>query len=386
MIATKPNPQKQEIAVHTMKILRALAFALLSATGAFFLVTVLFQGLAERTLTRSLRALPNHDFTAEVFALYDQGRISEALDWARYVTNNPALPGQIAASNLVVRLEREQNSLWLQADRAAKGFITGSGNSIEEMSGAIASDMVVYGDCRDLIIQGYYRVTGHETDPVVIALASVGLLTEWIDAVDWVPAALKAFKKTGALSQRLGDWILTTCKRSAQLRRIDPALKQLATDLRRLYGRLGLAKTATVFRHADTAADVSFLAKQVDAHPNEIYRFLATAEAEGTPLLRRYADTPRGLDLLVLATRKGRPGIELLRRGGELRSVTLSVRYGERILRMLHLNLPQQLLYALTMRSAAARTGLWAAAIALSVFALWEFRVLAGLCCPRSRP
>lgn len=372
--------------MHPLKALHALVLALLSAAGAFFLFTVLMQGLAERNLTHALHLLPNHDFTAEVFTLYNQGRICEALDEARYMTNNPALPGQIAASNLVVRLEREQNSLWLQADRAAKGFITGTGNSVEELGGAIASDMVVYGDCRDLIVQGYYRVTRHETDAVVAALAGVGLLTEWVDAVDWAPAALKAFKKAGVLSQRFGEWLLAVCKRSVKMRKIDPALKQVADDLTRLYNRLGLAKTATVFRHADNATDVAFLAKQVDAHPNEIYHVLALANTDGIPLLRRYADNPRGIDLLVLATRKGRPGIDLLRKGGGLRSVTRFVRYSERALRMLRLDLPQQFLYALTMRSPAARIGLWGATIALFVFALWEFRVLALLCWPRSRP
>ena len=360
-----------------VKALQAFALAGLSAAAALVLLSAVTHDLAERRLTRALRALPDHDFTAEIVSLREQGRISEALDWARYVTNNPALPGQAVASNLAVRLEAEQHSLWLQADRAAKGFITGSGKSEEEMGGAIASDMVVYGDCRDLILQGYYRITGHETDPVVAALAGIGLLTEWIDAVDWAPAVLKAFKKANALSQRFVGWLLAACRSSVQARAIDPALKSLLSDLKRLHERLGLARTAAVFHHADNAADVAFLAKQADAHPGEVYRFLATSGDGGLPLLRRYAEEPRKFNLLALATRKGLPGIELLRKGGELRHLTLFTRYGERVLRTFRLERPQRFLRQLALRSPAACGGLWAAAGVLLAAALWQ--ICAGL-------
>jgi hypothetical protein len=357
------------------KALRFFALAVLCSAFALFLLTGLTQGLAERRLTRALFALPNHDFTADILRMKNAGRVSEALDWACYVTNNPALPNQAAASNLVVLLAREQASVWRRADLAAKGFVTGSGASVEEMGGAIASDLLVYGDCRDLILQGYYRLTGHETDAVVAALAGVGLLTELVDAVDWAPALLKALRKANAMSRRFGDWLADVCRRSAKLRRLDPALNRLFSDLKRLHGRLGLARTATVFRHADDAADVALLAKHADAHPSEVYRLLATAGDDGLPLLRRYADAPHGIALVALATRKGARGLDALRRGGDLRHVTLFVRYGERVLRSLRLQRPQRFLHALAMRSPAARTALWAASLLLLSLSLWSFVV-----------
>ncbi len=357
-----------------LKTLRALMIALACGLAALFLLSSLTQGLAERRLTRSLSALPDHDFTAEILALQNQGRVSEALDWARYVTNNPALPGQAAAGGLVVTLEQEQNSVWRQADRAAKGFIVGSGASAEEMGGAIAADMVVYGDCRDLLIQGYYKVTGHETDAVVAALAGVGLLTELVDAVDWAPAMLKAFRKANALSQRFGDWLIAACRRSVKARALDPDLNQVFTDLKRLHDRLGLAKTAAVFKHVNDGADVAALAKYAEAHPDEVYRFMVTAGDGGLPLLRRVGDEPRGFEWAAQATRKGAPGIAALRKGGELRHVTLFVRYGERVLRTLRLERPQRFLHALAMRSPAARNALWAGVALLALAALWQVR------------
>ncbi len=363
-----------------IKALRAVALAALCAAAALILLSGLTEGLAERRLTRTLLALPNHDCTADILRMKNAGRVAQALDWARYVTNNPALPNQAAASNLVVQLEREQASVWSQADRAAKGFVAGSGATAEEMGGAIAADMLVYGDCRDLLIQGYCRLTGRETDSVVAALAGVGLLTELVDAADWAPALLKALRKANAISLRFGEWLSDVCRRSAKARQIDPELKQVFADLKRLHHRLGLAKTAVVFRQVEAAEDVAFLARHADAHPGEVYRLLERARDDGLPLLRRYAEAPRGFDLVALATRKGQAGIAALRKGGELRAATLFVRYGERVLRTLRLRRPQQLLHALAMRSPSARVALWSlssALLALSLlFAVQALRAL----------
>jgi hypothetical protein len=350
--------------------LRAFALAAACAALALILLSALAEGLAERRLTRALQALPDHDFTADVLRLKNAGRIGEALACARYVTNNPALPNQAAASNLVAMLEREQTSVWRQADRAAKGFITGSGASAEELGGAVTADMLVYGDCRDLAIQAYNRLAGRDTDVVVAALSGVGLLTEFVDAADWAPAVLKALRKANALSQRLGEWLVAACRRSISARKLDPTLAALFADLQRLRDRLGLARTAAVLRHADDAADVALLARHADAHPGEVYRLLAAAGDDGLPLLRRYAEAPRGFDLIALATRKGQAGIAALRKGGELRAVTLFTRYGERVLRTLRLRRPQQLLHALAMRSPAARATLWALSAALALLSL----------------
>ena len=75
-----------------LKTLRALTLALICLATALLLLTGLTQGFAERRLTRALQALPDQDHIVKILALQNQGRISEALDWARYVTNNPALP------------------------------------------------------------------------------------------------------------------------------------------------------------------------------------------------------------------------------------------------------------------------------------------------------
>lgn len=373
-----PPDEKEGIVmrVTAIKILRAFALSLVCVIAAGVLVAGLLHGLAERRLTGALARLPDHDYTADILRMKNAGRISEALDWARYVTNNPALPNQVAATNLVTLLAREQASVWRQADLAAKGFLTGSGRSVEEMGGAVASDLVVYGDCRDLLLQGYYHVTGKETDPVVAVLAGVGLLTQAVDAIDWAPAVLKAFRKANALSQSFAQWLLVACRRSAASGAVDPALQRMLGDIRRINNRLGLARSAAVFRHVADADDVAFLAKQAEKQPDTVYRLLNVSD-DGLPLLRRYADAPDGFGHIAEAVRKGPAGVAALGKGGELRPVTLGLRYGERLLRTLRLGRPQQFVHSLAMRSVAARGVMWTAAALLLACGVWQG--LAGL-------
>lgn len=148
----------------------------------------------ERAMERFLARMSDYNYVPDIKELKAEGKLSEALEMARFVIRHPDMPGQEQAKQLEEELERELTSLWGRAKRATKGFVVGGGNSIEELGGGIASDMLVYGDIRDLVKQGYYRVTGKETDPVIVALAGLGLLTEFVDAADWAPAVLKAFR------------------------------------------------------------------------------------------------------------------------------------------------------------------------------------------------
>jgi len=58
---------------------------------------------------------------------------------ARLVIRHPDMPGQDDAKSLEQELEKELISLWARTKRTTKGFLTGSGSSIEELVGAVTS-------------------------------------------------------------------------------------------------------------------------------------------------------------------------------------------------------------------------------------------------------
>lgn len=136
-------------------------------------------------------SLPNFDYIEEVKRLRSE-RADEAKMLARYIFETEGMPNQVESRQIYEEIERDQKNWWNRTKRAASGFATGDGGSIEELGGSVVSDMVLYGDIRDLIKHSYFKVTKNEKgDAFIITLSTFGLATEFVDVVDWTPAVLK---------------------------------------------------------------------------------------------------------------------------------------------------------------------------------------------------
>ena len=315
----------------------------------------------ERAMERFFARMSDYNYVPDIKELKAEGKLSEALEMARFVIRHPDMPGQEQAKQLEEELERELTSLWGRAKRATKGFVVGGGNSIEELGGGIASDMLVYGDIRDLVKQGYYRVTGKETDPVIVALAGLGLLTEFVDAADWAPAVLKAFRKAGALSKKFAAFITTACKKSTKMRKLDGALKQAFKGIRILTDKMGLGRAAAVFKHVDTPADLAAISKVAQMNPDAAYFTLKHGGRQGVYIVKTLGGSEAGVAAMAKAARKGPRAIEWLARGGAGHKYVLRTRFGARFIKTLRLDRPQQLVTETARNSPGLRGVLWVA-------------------------
>lgn len=353
--------------------LKYAAIGIICLLIAFFLYASLREVTAERQINESLEALPNYNYVPDIKTLKEEGKLSEALEMARFVVRHPDMPGQAEAKMLERELETDLTSLWGRIKRATKGFVTGSGNSIEELAGGIASDIVIYGDVRDLVKQGYYKVTGKETDPLIAALAGVGLMTEAAGAADLAPAVLKAFRKIGALSQRFADFVITAAKRSVKGRKLDGALKSAFGNLRRLTDKLGLARTATVFKHVDDPADLASITAVAQKNSDAAYFTVKNGGADGVGIIKRLGDTDVGVKSMAQAAKKGPAGIQWLKRGGAGHKYLVRVRIGARILKNLRMERPQQLITELARKYPGLRKALWAGTILAILGACFSF-------------
>ena len=137
-----------------------LGFGISSLLVAGFLFTSLRAASPESGLAGSLMEIPNYNYVLDIEELKDKGNLREALELARYVTRHPDMPGQREARKLEQDLEKKVNSIRERTKRALRGFVTGSGSSMEEVLGGITSDLFIYGDVRDLVKQGFNKLTG----------------------------------------------------------------------------------------------------------------------------------------------------------------------------------------------------------------------------------
>lgn len=55
------------------------------------------------------------------------------------------------------------------------GFVSGRGDSLAGLGGAITSDLTVYGDLRDITLEGGKMLAGEEYSPFILSLSAVGI-------------------------------------------------------------------------------------------------------------------------------------------------------------------------------------------------------------------
>lgn len=331
--------------------------------SCFLVLSLQDTGTSDR-VDQSLQAIQNYDYIPDITALKNSGRLGEARDMARFVREHDDMPGRDQAAKLEKEIQGDMDSWVGKAKRAVKGFVTGSGTSIEEIGGGIASDMVVYGDIRDLIKQGYFKITKQETDPVIVALASVGLATQFAECVDWAPGVIKALRKVGALSERFVDFLLSSCKQTLHAPEL---LRPIFANLSGLVERMGLARTATVFRYVDTPADLEVVAKAAANNSEAVYFTLRNGEKQGMDIVRNLGGSTEGLNVMTEAAKKGKAGVQWIKEN------KYRVRYSARILKNLRMERLQKLVKELSNASLYIKMALWGTAVVFGLFGLSAF-------------
>ena len=124
------------------------------------------------SVEQELNALPDHDYVSEIKSLIDEKRYGEAIVLCEDV-QKIGLPCAPEVAALKSKAEKESKKFWNRFWKSGRAFITGNPDgSIEEIGASVVSDMVLYGDVRDLIKQGWFKITEQETDPLLAALAA----------------------------------------------------------------------------------------------------------------------------------------------------------------------------------------------------------------------
>src|SRR5262249_53255959 len=174
------------------------------------------------------RSLPPMNYLGEVRNLRGEGRFAEALMVADAGLGELSGADRDALLHEQSLVREEQESVLRKGKELLRGAMVGEGDSLEALIGAIAADMLVVGDVRDLVIQGGRLAVDGESDELILALSAVGVLTTVMPEVDWVAAFLKVAKKAGALSKRMVESLVRIIRRATDTRDY--------TELRRLFG------------------------------------------------------------------------------------------------------------------------------------------------------
>jgi len=241
-----------------------------------------------------IEALPDHPFCQEARSALDAGSVAWSLELAE--------AGDCAAVEIDAR--REWDSLSATFSRCIDGVWTGRADDAAGLACAVASDLVVFGDVRDLTRQGLNWTRGEATDPVLIALSATGLALTLAPQFGAGTSLFKVARRAGTLSERLADSIMTLLRRGT----FRP-LGGLLADAGRISVKLGPAKATRAMQYADSAEELTDVAKFVEAVDEPLLALRWTGKRAV-----RLTDDP---ELFTAALRRGPPGLILAaERGG----------------------------------------------------------------------
>jgi len=240
-----------------------------------------------------LEALVPYPYCAEAEAALADDRLLDALELA-----------EVGGCRAVLSdAEARWNAPLATVGRCASGVWTGVGEDAAGIACAVASDLLVLGDVRDLTRQGVAWGRGEATDPLLIGLSTAGIVLTFAPQVGVGNALLKTARRAGSLTRGLADQLLTLLRRGAW-----GAVADLSTDAARVSTRLGVARGTRALAYADDAAELASLARFVERAPAPLLALRwggkqAVRLADDDALYR--AALARGPDGLRLAAERG---------------------------------------------------------------------------------
>ncbi|GAB5374694.1 MAG: hypothetical protein AcusKO_11560 [Acuticoccus sp.] len=318
-------------------MLRLLSTATLLSLGtAVFLalaVPRLSTGYSETVVRAELQAAtPDDTLDTRALAAIEDGDIDGAVQYATLADEL----GKPVAPATRERLDDARGTLATflrHAGDFAGAYVTGNADSAAALAGAIASDLTVVGDVRDIISEGGKAAIGEDYSRFLLGLAAIGLAAEGAIiatggtsiTVKVGVSVLKVARRTGNLTVAFGTRLMRLARAAARpagrgvqvasaARVSDVALAPAGAvaglgrtaaraELGRALGAVsraadnaGPANTVRLMRTVRTTADAEELATFTGRFGR---RSRAVAELTGKTTLRGFRAALRGMRLLV---------------------------------------------------------------------------------------
>lgn len=253
-----------------------------------------------------------------------------------YVNQNPEVRA------LYREISDKRGSWKYQASKLAEGLLAGtSDETIGKVTG-VATDFLVIGDLRDLAQQGYNLAKGEETDAVIAALATIGVIASGAQIVSVAgtaatagaaaPAAigttaaknglvvLKVARKLGKLPSWLGKAIVDSVKIINKTKSLD-TLSDILGNVNTLSKTRGGLNLLSKANDAASLKRMAIFAESFGPNSATLYRI-------GEDLVVNIAQEAGkiGKDTIQLAATFGQSGLRILDKVGAIKFVKYSAR------------------------------------------------------------
>lgn len=289
----------------------AVLGSLIRLSLAAGLVWVCWQDQPAVAARNEFEALPAFDYWKEADTLLNQERFSEAL----LVVDE----GLVAVPEHEKPLRELRGAILLEQGRwmhrfqqLGRGALSGTGESLEALTGAVVADLFVFGDVRDLVVQAGRKLRGEEADPVIVGLSAGGILLTVNPTVDLGGALLKFARRMGGMTDSFARALGDALKRAVAKRNADE-VAAVADDLAALSKTARPAVALAIFKHVDDPAELR-IARRFAEKPGGVFT-LWLGQKQALAWLKVGAGNE---DLMIKAARRGRAGFKYLADHGAL--------------------------------------------------------------------
>ena len=280
---------------------------------ALFCAAAFWASRAEnpRSAIEELARLPDCDFAGLAESCWAEGKRAEAFACLEYAVSNKTGDADECAflREKYLKSEELRNSAWGRLCAVGRGFATGDVDGADSLAGAALSDLLLYGDLRDIVKE---TAINDKADPFVLALASAGAATTLFPPADGALSLAKIAKRAGSLAAPLENSILRAV-RSALKSPPAKAAEELKKSLGPISGLSKKTKTWTgfsaVLKSADSPEDISKICALLGKSPDNAAKLEQILFISGKSAKRSFdfivENSQRGMDFLYSAMRKG---------------------------------------------------------------------------------
>ena len=205
----------------------------------------------------------DHSFDAQLAVR----EINEALaagdiDLARSFVDLAAERGVALPLELVAKTQAAEQDAATASSRTlsfVRGFVTGKPEDMASAAGMVTGDLLVFGDIRDVVREGWHGLRGEEVDPLVLGLAGTGLaVTAGVYASGGLAAPARAGLSVVKAAKRGGHLGLPLLRLLKMEKR--EKLVEFVSDLGKVQSRAGMRGAMDGLKIAENPKDVARLA------------------------------------------------------------------------------------------------------------------------------
>ncbi|MEA1889946.1 MAG: hypothetical protein U9N50_09235 [Pseudomonadota bacterium] len=202
--------------------------------------------------------------------MFQQNRLEEARLLAQFSHHYLPVDPQYSSIAIDQEAENKLNSASYLIERFIDGALTGEPVDTPGLIGTVALDMMVIGDVRDLLVQGYKEFDTGQGDEVIMGLSAAGILLTLVPELSWGPSLFKTFWSGRRFSEPFQRQIKAALKQARKTGDYR-SLQRIMGDFTEVFDSLGSGPAMAVFKRVNSTEDLARLAKKAKIAPMEAY-------------------------------------------------------------------------------------------------------------------